>query len=56
MYIRTELIFQHDGAPPHFSRQVREILNAHYSDRWMDRGGPIIWPAWPNLNALDYFV
>jgi len=33
--VRAELIFQHDGAPPHFSRQIREILNAHYPDRWM---------------------
>jgi len=39
---RTEIIFQHDGAPAHFSRQVREFLNAHYPDRWMDQGGLII--------------
>jgi len=55
--VRAELIFQHDGAPPHFSRQVREILNAHYPDRWIGRGGPIIWPAGsPDLNVLDFFV
>lgn len=54
---RKELIFQHDGAPAHFSRQVRNILNARYPDRWMGRGGPIIWPAWsPDLNVLDYFI
>lgn len=54
---RAELIFQHDGAPAHFSRRVREFLNAHYPDRWMGRGGPIIWPARsPDLNVLDYFV
>jgi len=59
LHIRRELIFQHvcDGAPPHFSRQVREILDAHYPDGWMGRGGPIIWPARsPNLNVLDYFI
>jgi len=55
--VRAELIFQHDGAPPHFSRQTREILNGHYLDRWIDRGGPIHWPARsPDLNVLDYFV
>lgn len=54
---REELIFQHDGAPAHFSRQAREILNARYPDKWMGRGGPIIWPARsPDLNVLDYFV
>lgn len=51
------MIFQHDGAPAHFSRQAREFLNAHYPERWMGRGGPIIWPARsPDLNVLDYFV
>ena len=51
------MIFQHDGAPAHFSRRVREFLNAHYPDRWMGRGGPIIWPARsPDLNVIDYFL
>ncbi|XP_071640881.1 uncharacterized protein [Temnothorax longispinosus] len=54
---REELIFQHDGAPAHFSRQARNVLDARYPGRWMDRGGPIIWPARsPDLNVLDYFV
>ncbi|EZA47970.1 hypothetical protein X777_14653, partial [Ooceraea biroi] len=46
-----------DGAPAHFSRQVREVLDAHFPDRWIGRGGPIIWLARsPNLNVLDCFV
>src|SRR5436190_4754 len=54
---KVELIFQHDGAPAHFSRQVRRFLDAHYPERWIGRGGPIIWPARsPDLNVLDYFV
>jgi len=54
---RETLIFQHDGAPAHFSRRVREILNERFPDRWMGRGGPIIWPARsPDLNVLDYFI
>ncbi|KYN04667.1 hypothetical protein ALC62_04460 [Cyphomyrmex costatus] len=54
---REELIFQHDGAPAHFSRLVRDVLDTRYPDRWMGRGGPIIWPARsPDLNVLDYFV
>jgi hypothetical protein len=32
--------FQHDGAPPHFSRRAREILD--HPDRWIVRGGPPI--------------
>lgn len=55
--MRRQLIFQHDGAPAHFSRQVREILNTNYPDKWIGRGGPITWPARsPDLNVLDFFV
>ncbi|EZA54928.1 hypothetical protein X777_05346, partial [Ooceraea biroi] len=55
LHIRRQLIFQHDGAPAHFSRQVREVLDAHFPDRWIGRGGPIIWPARsPDLNVLDF--
>lgn len=55
--VRARLYFQHDGAPAHFCRQVRAILNAHYPNRWIGRGGPIIWPARsPDLNVLDFFI
>jgi len=51
------LIFQHDGAPAHFQRQVRNILDAHFPERWIGRDGPIIWPPRsPDLNVLDFFV
>ncbi|EZA49709.1 hypothetical protein X777_12223, partial [Ooceraea biroi] len=57
LLLRTQMIFQQDGAPAHFSRQAREILNARFPDRWMGRDGPIAWPARsPDLNVLDYFV
>lgn len=57
LHVRAEIIFQHDGAPAHFSRQVRDFLDAHYPERWMGRGGPIIWPARsPDLNVLDFFM
>jgi hypothetical protein len=48
--------FQHDGPPPHFSRQDREILDQQYPYRWIGRGGPRHWPARsPDLNPLDFF-
>ena len=55
--IRQTLIYQHDDeAPAHFSRQTREMLDARFSERWMDRG-QITWPTRsPDLNVLDYFV
>jgi hypothetical protein len=49
--------FQHDGAPPHFSRNVQGILNRMYSNRWIGRGGPHHWPARsPDLSPLDIFL
>lgn len=48
--------YQHDGAPPHFSRRVRLFLNDAFPNRWIGRGGPINWPARsPDLNPLDFF-
>lgn len=42
---RLEMWFQHDGAPEHFSVVVREYPYTNYGDRWIGRGGPVVWPA-----------
>jgi len=36
--------FQHDGAPPRYTRHVREYLNESFPNRWLRRVGPIAWP------------
>jgi hypothetical protein len=41
---RAEIIFQQDGAPPHFSEDVRVWLTQNYPD-WIGRGGVTPWPA-----------
>jgi len=47
--------FQHDGAPPHYTRQEREFLNESFPNRWLGRGGPIAWPPRPpDLTPMDY--
>ncbi|XP_070519716.1 uncharacterized protein [Cardiocondyla obscurior] len=57
LIIRQELIYQQDGAPPHFSCRARQVLDNQFADRWIGRGGPIAWPARsPDLNVLDYFI
>lgn len=54
--VRNGLIFQHDGAPPHFSAQVRAHLDGTYPNGWIGRGGPFPWPPRsPDLTALDFF-
>lgn len=37
---RRLMIFQHDSAPTHSSRNVRRFLDATYPNRWIGRGGP----------------
>jgi hypothetical protein len=32
--------YMHDGAPAHFNRAVRDVLNNTYHDRWISIGGP----------------
>ena len=55
--IRAAMWFQHDGAPPHFGRQVRSWLNQRYRDRLIGRGGPVSWPPRsPDLNPLDFYL
>lgn len=47
----------HDGAPAHFSVNVRQSLYERFRDRWIRRGGPIPWPPHsPDLNPLDFYL
>lgn len=55
--IRQEMWLQHDGAPAHFSLDVRNYLNQVYGERWIGRGGPVAWPPRsPDLTPLDFFL
>lgn len=42
---RRSMIFQLDGCPAHFSRNVREFLDRTFPDRWIGRGSLFPWPA-----------
>lgn len=54
--VRRRMWLQHDGAPAHFGRVVRNHLDLNYPDRWIGRGGPVPWPPRsPDLNPLDFF-
>lgn len=55
--IRRKLWFMHDGAPPHTTGNVRQYLNNMFQNRWIGRGGPVLWPPRsPDLTCLDYFL
>lgn len=49
--------YQHDGAPPHVTLDVRQWLNEAFGDRWIGRFGPHHWPPRsPDLTPLDFFL
>jgi len=42
------IYLQHDGGPPHFSRQVADCLHDRYPDRWIHRPGHRdLWTSTP---------
>ena len=57
LMVRSQIYFQHDGAPPHYTRYVREYLNESLPNRWLGRGGPVAWPPrLQHLTPLDYYL
>ena len=55
--IRSQIYFQHDGAPQHYTRHVREYLNKSFHNCLLGRGGPVAWPPrLPDLTPLDYYL
>ena len=38
-----EILFQQDGAAPHFRHEVQSSLNISFANPWIRRGGPIMW-------------
>ncbi|CAG4959023.1 unnamed protein product [Colias eurytheme] len=46
--------YQHDGAPPHYSSEVRDFLNTKYGHRWIGPGEPV--PPAPDLTPMDFYL
>ncbi|KAJ4435216.1 hypothetical protein ANN_23794 [Periplaneta americana] len=40
-----QIIFQQDGAPPHFAIHVSEDLDCRVLEQWIGRNAPIPWPT-----------
>jgi hypothetical protein len=48
---------QQDGAPPHWSLDVRDFLDRTVPQRWIGRDGPTRWPPRsPDITPLDFFL
>ena len=41
---RMCMVFQHDGAPAHYSRLVTYHLNLTFPEQWISHGGHVQWP------------
>jgi hypothetical protein len=52
------LIFQQDGATPHWKKTVRAWLDEEFPNRWIGRDSPNMpWaPYSPDLSPLDFFL
>lgn len=51
------MYFQQDGAPAHYARRVRDLLDNKYPGRWIGRGGPRAWPPRsPDITPLDFYL
>lgn len=53
----TSVIFQHDGAPPHYALTVRNFLKSKFEEsRVIGRGFGIPWPPRsPDLSPVDFY-
>jgi hypothetical protein len=57
LMVRSQINFQHDWAPPHYSRLVRVYLHASFPNRRLGRLVPVAWPPRsPDPTPLDYYI
>ena len=48
--------YQHDGAPPHGTQPVRDLLQHLFGQHVIGNNYPVAWPARsPDLAPLDFF-
>ena len=57
LVLLRDVFYQHDGAPAHFTWNVRQHLDTEYGARWIGRGGPVQWPPRSaDLTPLDFYL
>jgi hypothetical protein len=51
----NNVIWQQDGASPHYHREVMQYLHQTFLGRWIGCGGYIPWPPRsPDLTPMDF--
>ena len=57
LYKGHSIIFQQDGASPHFTIDIRQWLNPQFPHRWIGRGSPIRRASSSSdITLLDFFL
>lgn len=57
VHTQESLWSQHVGASPHFAHRVYSYLSDNFTDRWIGRGGPILWPPRSHdMTSLDFYL
>ena len=52
---RRHMLFQLDGAPPHWGLQVCAFLKDKFLERWIGRAGPAACPLRsPDINPVKF--
>ena len=52
-----DIVFQQDGAPPHWATVVRDYMDGTFDGNWCGRSGPVMWPPnSPDLTPPDFFL
>ncbi|GBM22843.1 hypothetical protein AVEN_202122-1 [Araneus ventricosus] len=55
--LQSNIIFQQDGKPPHWSLEMRKVLDEKFPRHWIGRAGPIPWPLKsPDITPMDFFL
>jgi hypothetical protein len=55
MATRIAMYFEHDGAPPHYTRLMMQHFSDTFHKLWIGRGSTINWPPRsPDLTPLDF--
>ena len=58
--VNEAVLFQQDGAPPHYAKTTRAYLDEVLPNRWIGRGAQEQWRVWPSrspdLTPLDFYL
>ena len=55
LHVRMDMWMQHDGASPHYTVSLRQVMNKIFDEKLIGRGSPAAWPPrLPDLTSPDY--